>query len=194
MPARFAGGLTVDFLNECIVAIGYHVKVVTVKLQLKKNFEEQVFVVPDCQCTLKKRNEFVMLLADIVMCEFRNAVIRLRCCYHAFTLSHAPKIGTKRDYMTVPTSLVLKAATAYSHPNQRTAKRAGTGVPAQFVWLLQIEEAVVVFIYIVIHDLTKDFKTSIIVLEMTDDTKEEFLVVIAIEHGLAMKYEHVMGG
>jgi hypothetical protein len=61
--------------------------------------------------------------------------------------------------MTVPTSLVLKAATAFSHPNQRTAKRAGTGVPAQFVWLLKIEDAVVVFVNIVIHDLTEDFKT-----------------------------------
>jgi hypothetical protein len=67
-------------------------------------------------------------------------------------------------------------------------------VPARFVWLLQIEDAVVVFVNIVIHDLTEDFKTCLVVLEVTEDTKEEFLVVIAIKHGLAVKHEHVMGG
>ena len=104
MPALIAGGLTVDFLNDCIVAIRYHVKVVTVKLQLKKDFEEQVFIVPYCQGALKKRNKFVMLLSNVTGCEFCNAVTRLRRCYHALYYTNLPAVCTKNAYTPLPRS------------------------------------------------------------------------------------------
>ena len=40
VPALIAEGLTVDFLNEGIVATRYYVEVIRRELQLKKNLEE----------------------------------------------------------------------------------------------------------------------------------------------------------